>query len=176
MKTTSTIAVYARQPAMQDAIALLLKEKNPNAKVIKIQKISEAPADSAIAAQGYPQFLGGTRGVKVFNVGLRMLDRDATSEDRKAQYEKVRAEDATIEDILPELGWVEEAFILPGKAYAEAKQLLTEARLNISEAETDEQVLAAYKAGFNVLKDIFLQTKPKQEEEQEGQHADEPPL
>lgn len=79
------------------------------------------------------------------------------------------------EQIMSELGYVEELLVLPAKAYAEAKQLVTECRLNISEAETAEAEAAAYKAGFNTLKNLFLGINPTPAPTAEA-IADEAPL
>lgn len=153
---TNTIAVVARTPALGEAIKAHMAAKNPGVKFVVVQKIGDAPAGSEIASRGLPQFVPGVEGVKVHNVGIRMLERDATPEQRRAQWDKIQAPDATVEDILPELGYVEEMLVLPAKAYAEAKQQVTECRLNISEAESDEAVAKAYRDGFNTLKNLFL--------------------
>jgi hypothetical protein len=83
-------------------------------------------------------------------------DKDDTPEMKRERWDTVTAEDSTIQEILPQLGWTEEVLILPSKCYAEAKNLITEARLNVSEAETDAELLAAYRTGFNTLKDLLV--------------------
>lgn len=171
-----TISIISTRPALAQAIELHMKGRHPNTKFVTVSKIGDAPTGSELASRGLPQFVPGTEGVRVHNVGIR-YDKDATPAQRQAQWAKISAPDATIEDILPELGFVEELFVIPAKAYSEAKAILTESRLNIAEAETPSETLAAYRSGFNALKAILLSTAaPAAVQEELPAGEDETPL
>jgi hypothetical protein len=153
MKTT--IAIQSNRPGLADAITAHLARLHPRTKLVTVSKIGDVEPGTQLAGLGMPQFFTGTSPVVYHNVG-RKWDKNDTQEQRDAQYEVLRNPDATMQEILPQLGWVEEMLVFPGKAYAEAKALVSEARLNIAEAETDAEKLKAYKEGFETLRDIFL--------------------
>lgn len=149
-----TIAVIARTPALADAIKAHMASRHPNTQFVTVSKISDAPAGSELAGRGLPQFVPGSTGVTIHNVGMA-YDKDATKAARDAQFATVNNVASSTEEILPCLGYVEEMFVLPSKAYTEAKALLTECRLNIAEAETPSETLKAYRDGFNALRAIL---------------------
>ena len=150
-----TIQVQSLRQGIADAVKARLAQLYPRAKIGVITKIGDVQPGNELGGFGMPQFFTGNQPIIYHNVG-RKYDKDATQAQKDAQTAILRNPDATMQEVLPELGWVEEMLVLPGKAYAEAKALVSEARLNIAEAETPEAKLAAYKEGFEALRDIFL--------------------
>lgn len=149
------IVKNTRNEALDDALKLHLGRTHKNTQFVTVSRQVDVPEDASIACRGLPQFVTGNRPIVFHNVGVAW-DKDDTPAMKRERWDTVTAEDSTIQEILPQLGWTEEILILPSKCYAEAKNLITEARLNVSEAETDAELLAAYKNGFNTLRDILV--------------------
>lgn len=153
MKTASIL--NNRSANLGEALKAHLANKLPNRKFTVVSKIADVPAGTEVASYGTPQFFTGTTGVVLHNVGTAYDAKD-TPEQRKARFAVINSPTASPEEIIPQLGYVEELFVLPAKAWANAKTILSESRCNIAEADTEEEKNAAYKAGFEALRDILL--------------------
>lgn len=146
------VAIIASTEALAEAMKSLLAPKMKNHTFSRIAKISERPDGAAIASLGLPPFVPGNEGVTILSFGSR-IDNNATPDSRKAQWAILRNPEASVEDVLAELGRVEEYSVLPGAAVKDLTIALSEVRCEIAEAETPEDQLAAYKRGYELLLD-----------------------
>lgn len=152
MKTK--IAILATTAGLVGAIQASLAARFPNADIVTINKIGERPADATLATLGLPAYIPGNEGVKILSFGSKMV-QGMTTEDRSAQWKVLRDPNASVEEVLEELGNFTEYSVIQGRVLMEAKSAVVDVKLQISEATTDEQRLAAYKAGFETLSKLL---------------------
>lgn len=148
------VSIIAQTAALAAAIQGVLAPRMKNTTFSVIEKLNERPEGSIIASLGLPSFVPGNTGVQIISLGGRIQD-NATKETRKAQWGVLRSETASPEEIMAELGAPQDYLVLPGKVVSDARLALAEARVDIAEAETEAEQLAAYKAGYEQLRSLF---------------------
>jgi len=148
------VAINAPTEALREAIRQELGSRLKHATFSFIGKISERPTGARLATAGLPAFIPGNEGVTVYSFGTKM-ENNATAESRNNQWGVLRDPESTVEEVLAELGRPQEYLVLPEKVSGELKMALSEVRLDIAEASTTEDQLAAYKAGFQLLVDAI---------------------
>lgn len=126
-----TIAIVnTKQENLIEALKAKLAERFRGAKILVFSRISEAPADALLASFGMPSFIPGSKSRKIINVGTRMVDGD---EERATQWELIRDENSSSEEILAELGACMEYTVIPQAAMSEAKVAYAEVVAEIGE-------------------------------------------
>ena len=150
MRTKTVIAVLAATAGLAAAMQASLEKRYTDAEFVHIKKLSERPAGSTVASLGIPSFVPGQDGLKVLSFGSRILE-GATPQERSHQWTTLRDPSATTEEVLAELGNWSEYTILQNKGIQEAKSAIVDTKLAIAESDTDEERLALYRAGFNML-------------------------
>jgi hypothetical protein len=159
MNATSTkpsrhVAIIAQTAALAAAMETALSEKLKGYTFGRVNKISERPAGASIASLGIPNFIPGTDGLVVHAFGTKFMD-NATKSERDAQWDIVRNEASTPEQVLAELSGFRDYTILSQSKVVETKLALADVKLAIAEAETPEERLQAYKQGFELLQEAL---------------------
>jgi len=149
---SKTIAILSKTAGLAGAIEALITPRVVGARFVVVEKLKDVPSDAyAIASFQMPSFLPSTAGTRVMVVGTRMTSDD---EDRKAQFALIRNAAATAEDIIPELGNVDEVIVIGSRHITNLRLGLAEHRATIAETPSDDLAaqLAAYKAAYEYLK------------------------
>lgn len=115
-----------------------------------VTSISERPDGAMVASLGIPSFIPGTENVTILSFGSRFI-QDATPQQRSDQWTTLRDKEATVEDVLAELGSYTEYQVLNGAQLKDTKMAIADIRCTIAEAESLEDKLAAYRVGFETL-------------------------
>ena len=136
------VAIIAQTAALAAAMESALAEKLKGYTFGRVNKISDRPAGAHIASLGLPNFIPGNDGVVVHAFGTKFLD-NATASERAAQWDVVRGETSTPEEILAELSGFRDYTILSQTKVVETKLALADVKLAIAEAETEAEKLAA---------------------------------
>lgn len=152
MKTT--IAILATTTVLASAMQASLAKRFPNAEFKHITKLSDRPQGAQVASLGLPSFVPGSESVKILSFGSRVI-QDATKDERAHQWEVLRNADASVEEVLAELGNFEEYTVQKGRTISDTKSTIADIKLALVEAESDEQRLALYKEGFQLLSAIL---------------------
>lgn len=126
-----TIAIVnTKNTNLIEALKATLAKRFKNTQILVFAKIAEAPVDAKLASFGMPSYMPGSSPRKVINIGTRMVDGD---EERKAQWELIRDENSSPEEIMAELGACVEYTIIPQAASLEAKVEYAEALGRVAE-------------------------------------------
>jgi len=148
-----TIGVIASTAALGAAMCTQLASAFPNAEIKVIDRISDRTPGSELATLGLPSYVPGQDAVTIHNFGTKMLN-DATTADRRHQWEVVRAETSTEEEVLEQLGGFQTQIIEKEYTVKERKMQVAELKIAASEAETDEELNEVYKNAFDLLKEL----------------------
>lgn len=149
-----TVAVNAHA-ALAAAIIANLEPKMKNTEFRVIDRISERKPGEILAGVQIPSFLPGSDSVQVITVGSKMLDRDATTAERSAQWQTIRNENATPEEIGEQLGGAQSYLIVPERGLNDVKLSLAERTMELSEAETAEEQVVILKDIVSLYKSVF---------------------
>lgn len=148
------VAILATTAALAAAMESALSAKLKGHTFGRINKLSERPAGSSVASLGIPNFIPGNDGIVIHAFGTKYLD-NASASERSAQWDVVRDEASTPEQVLEELSSFRDYTILSQSAVVETKLALADVKLQIAEAETPEDKLAAYRMGFELLQGVL---------------------
>lgn len=148
------VAILAATAALAAAMESALSEKLKGYSFSRITRISDRPAGSSIASLGLPNFIPGNDGLVVHAFGTKYMD-NASASERAAQWDVVRNEASTAEEVLAELSGFRDYTILSQSKVVETKLALADVKLAIAEAETEAEKLAAYRQGFELLQEAL---------------------
>ena len=149
---TKKVAIVSKLPALAAAIQAIIAPRLAGAEFVVVDRISDVPSDAyAMASFGMPTYIPASAGTRVLSVGTRMVKDEA---ERKALYAIVRNPEASVEDILPELGQADEYIVVGSRQATTNRLAFAEHRAAIAEAGTAEEQLAAYKAALDFLKPL----------------------
>ena len=154
-RKSRVVSIIAATAALADAIEMNLAPKMKGWSFEVVPNVSKRSAGSVIATVGLPSFLPNTEGVTILSLSTA-YEKDATTESRKAQWDVIRNPESAPEEILAVLGTAQEYSVTPGKLLNESKLAISDVRIRIAEAETDEERLAAYKEGFEALMGLVV--------------------
>lgn len=146
---TQTIAVVNKNKTLAAAIARHIGSKFDKAEIVTVDKLSDAPQGSILASLGLPSYVPSANIAQVISVGTKIC---RTEDEKTKQWDTIKDENSTSEDLLAELGSFEQYFILPSRATQDIRLELAEARLAIAEATNVEEERDAYKAAFETLR------------------------
>jgi hypothetical protein len=152
-KASKHVAIIAQTDALAAAMESVLSAKLKGHTFSRIARVSERPDRSRIATLGLP-FSPGKDKVWVHAFGTRFMD-NATKAERDAQWQILRSEDSSVEDVLAELSGFRDYLILSQSHVVEIKLAIADLKLAIAEAETIEDKCAAYKTGFEFLQEAL---------------------
>ena len=143
-----TIAIVAKTAGLLAALTSHLSATQGPCNFVHVTKISDAPAGATLAGLGLPQYVPGNQPLRFISVNTKIT---TNQEERDAPWELIRTEESPCEDILAQLSAAQDYLILPGQAVANIRLTVMEARMNVAEASTPEEKLAAYESAFAAL-------------------------
>lgn len=154
VRPSKHVAIIARNTPLAQAMESVLTNRLKGYTFSRVTKLSDRPEGSEIASLGIPNFIPGNGGVIVHAFNTRFLE-NATQEERAEQWDTVNSEESSPEAILAELAGFRDYTILSQSKVLETKLALADIKMAIASAETDEERLAAYKDGFELLSGIL---------------------
>lgn len=141
------ISVVDRSKNLAAALQTHVMALFPGSVATIVEKMTDVPAGNAVATLGTPTFVPNNLQLDLLVVGTRQCAQD----EKKDQWNVIRNAESSVEDIRAELGLIDEVVMIGNRRIGKIRMELSDYRLAIAEAATDEERLATYKAAFDFL-------------------------
>jgi len=142
---TKLVAIMVSTVATAKAIEGILGPRMPGADFVHYTKYSDIPAETerpnqALASIGLPNFLSTNKSHEVHVLNTKYSDNEET---KKAQWDLLRNENATPEEIIAVLGSPETYKVFPSASVLPKTIEYKDARIALAEAKDDAERLVA---------------------------------
>lgn len=150
---SKSVAIAAKGN-LAEAIKQVLQPAMANTEFRVVDKVTDKKDEEIVASLGIPSYIPNRAITKVVAVGSKM-DKDATPASRKAQWDVLRNEESTVQEIVAELGYPNSYTIIPGPILNEMKIAFGDIMMEAGDAADDAEKAAAYKKAFDIVKTIL---------------------
>lgn len=148
-----TVAILASTAALAQAIQMNLTPRLPHTEFKHVSKLSEASPGDTIAAVGIPGYINPQSATTVISVNTRFTPDE---DERLAQRELLRSQEATPDQIAAELANSNTYVVMPQSSITEAAVNIQRAEIAYLKAKTPEAKETAREA----LMEVLLATHP----------------
>lgn len=148
-----TVAISAKGN-LGEALEKVIGSRTSGVSFKHIDKISEKTPDAILGSLFLPSYVSSKEVTKVAAVNTR-IDQNATEESRKKQWDTIRSPHASVEEIIAELGYVNEYTIIPSAVSNEMKLALGDMVMAFGEADDDAAKVAALRPALDLLKKVL---------------------